>query len=320
MLCFGARKIKKKKRKRGEPSPGPAAAQPRPAPPPLPARPKPRPSSSRSAAQRPACLLSTRHSLTGGPHPSEPPQTSRPKRTGQPRRLSASEPHANRGLPAPLNSVPQPRTRPYANPSCSRRIPQRRRRTRRNPCRCRRASLCRRRFAKVSPPLHSPRRAAPAGALASPSCAANRRHGELPPAAHGATAARPTLAPAPVRGPPWTAACCPRAASPLDPAHAAASARPADAVHRGPRPPCPAPPVHSTVSWTGHSRAATWPGRPRPPRAPGLFAKKPSHFFKINPQSSAVIVSFKICPCFYSLGPAPVGFYIFNPNLFLIQI
>ena len=127
------------------------------------------------------------------------------------------------------------------------------------------------------------------------------------------------------RSPPALSAClpAPRIAAPTSsrprPWSAAAATLSAPApVHHGPVDPR-APPVHSTVPWTGHSRAATWPGRPRPPRAPGLFAKKPPRFFKINRRSNAVIVSFKICPCFYSLGPAPVGFYIFNPNLFLIQ-
>ena len=64
----------------------------------------------------------------------------------------------------------------------------------------------------------------------------------------------------------------------------------------------------------GQPRAATWPGRPRSRAPPGLFAKRPSRFFKFNPRSNSVIVSFKICPCFYSLAPAPVGIYVFNPK------
>ena len=88
-------------------------------------------------------------------------------------------------------------------------------------------------------------------------------------------------APAPARGPPWTAAC-----RPARPVHWTESTPPPrlSPVHHGPVVPR-APPGPQRRHGPGQSPAATWPGRPRSPRAPAAFAEKPSGLFKINPQS-----------------------------------
>ena len=147
--------------------------------------------------------------------------------------------------------------------------------------------------ARASRSPHRPRRAR---TLRSPRRALHRCHGELRAHAHGAVAHR-TARPAP------------------RPSAARLAPRPLGPVHRGP--------VHSAhapgTPWTRQSRAATWPASSATRAPPGRFAKRPLPLFKINPRSSSVILSFKICPCFYSLAPAAIGICSFNPNLVLIS-
>ena len=125
-------------------------------------------------------------------------------------------------ITVPLNSPQPPLANPPRNPSA---IPSRKFTapppSSPNPRRRRRASPCLRRFAEVSPPSRSSRQAAHARALGEPSRAPHRRNGELPPAAMAPPSLpvalpRPRCSPRPARGPPWTAAQCPRGRSTMD--------------------------------------------------------------------------------------------------------